>query len=182
MAAMNEFTDGLPDSLRQVLDYHEATKHRFEGFAPGPGFLDWATQPDPFRRYAGARLISLQPIAPADAPGYDAVFTPASIANAIRFTPPGGCVSIRLGYQPPGPLRLEISDTGDGMTEAELARARAGLVAPEPFRRRSGGTGIGLPLVRALALALGATLAFDSRPREGTRVTIDFPPDRLVPV
>ncbi len=76
MAAMNEFTDGLPDSLRQVLDYHEATKHRFEGFAPGPGFLDWATQPDPFRRYAGARLIPLQPIAPADAPGYDAVFTP----------------------------------------------------------------------------------------------------------
>ncbi len=104
------------------------------------------------------------------------------LANAIRFTPPGGSVSIRLVCVPPGPLRLEISDTGDGMTDAELARARAGLVAPEPFRRRSGGSGIGLPLVRALTLALGATLAIDSRLREGTRVTVDFPPDRLLPV
>jgi len=65
-----------PDVIKAVLDYHEATKHRFDGFALGPGFLDWATQPDPFRRYPGARLIRLERIAPTDAPNYDAVFTP----------------------------------------------------------------------------------------------------------
>jgi len=37
-----------------VLDYHERSKHRPDRYAPGPGELDWATQPDPFRRYAGA--------------------------------------------------------------------------------------------------------------------------------
>jgi len=41
------------------LDYHETTKHYFGRFARSRGYLDWATQPDPFRRYPGARLIPL---------------------------------------------------------------------------------------------------------------------------
>jgi SagB-type dehydrogenase family enzyme len=41
------------------LDYHETTKHHFSRFARSRGYLDWATQPDPFRRYPGARLIPL---------------------------------------------------------------------------------------------------------------------------
>ena len=41
------------------LDYHETTKHYFGRFARSRGYLDWATQPDPFRRYTGARLIPL---------------------------------------------------------------------------------------------------------------------------
>jgi SagB-type dehydrogenase family enzyme len=41
------------------LQYHETTKHHFGRFARSRGYLDWATQPDPFRRYAGARLIPL---------------------------------------------------------------------------------------------------------------------------
>lgn len=65
--------------LKPVYDYHEATKHRFEAFASGPGFLDWATQPDPFRRYAGARLIRLETVAPTDEPRYDAIFAAASM-------------------------------------------------------------------------------------------------------
>ena len=39
--------------------YHETTKHYFGRFARSRGSLDWATQPDPFRRYPGARVISL---------------------------------------------------------------------------------------------------------------------------
>ena len=41
------------------LEYHETTKHHFGRFARSRGYLDWATQPDPFRRYAGAALIAL---------------------------------------------------------------------------------------------------------------------------
>ena len=41
------------------LDYHETTKHYFGRFARSRGYLDWATQPDPFRRYPGSRLIPL---------------------------------------------------------------------------------------------------------------------------
>lgn len=35
-------------------DYHERSKHRLNRYAPGPGRLDWANQPDPFRRFEGA--------------------------------------------------------------------------------------------------------------------------------
>ena len=41
------------------LEYHHATKHHFGRFAPSLGYLDWATQPNPFRRFDGARLHRL---------------------------------------------------------------------------------------------------------------------------
>lgn len=62
--------------LKPLLDYHEASKHRFEAFAAGPGYLDWATQPNPFRRYAGARMLTLEQVAESAEPGYDAIFQP----------------------------------------------------------------------------------------------------------
>lgn len=42
-----------------VVAYHERTKHHFHRFAASLGYMDWATQPDPFRRYAGADLVRL---------------------------------------------------------------------------------------------------------------------------
>jgi hypothetical protein len=48
--------------------YHERTKHHFARFAPGPGRLDWANQPDPFRRYAGAALTRLPILGPDEEP------------------------------------------------------------------------------------------------------------------
>ena len=42
-----------------ALDYHERTKHAFNHFARSPGRLDWATQPDPFRRYHGSTVVPL---------------------------------------------------------------------------------------------------------------------------
>ncbi|MEW6751927.1 MAG: SagB/ThcOx family dehydrogenase [Candidatus Latescibacterota bacterium] len=50
---------GLRDATEVAFAYHEATKHHLDRYAPGPGRLDWATQPDPFRRYAGAPLVPL---------------------------------------------------------------------------------------------------------------------------
>ena len=55
--------------IETVLRYHDATKHHFGRFARALGYLDWASQPDPFRRYAGARVVELprgnaQPTAP----------------------------------------------------------------------------------------------------------------------
>ncbi|WP_240905996.1 hypothetical protein [Thiorhodococcus mannitoliphagus] len=45
--------------LRQVYAYHFDSKHRPERYAPGPGGLDWATQPEPFRSFEGAPRIQL---------------------------------------------------------------------------------------------------------------------------
>lgn len=60
--------------MKDVLAYHRLSKHAPERFAPGPGQLDWATQPAPFRRYAGAPLIELWQRPLEETPGYDAPF------------------------------------------------------------------------------------------------------------
>lgn len=57
-------------SLEKVFAYHDATKHHFNAYAPGPGFLDWAMQPDPFRRYAGCEVVPLDKFPHADGPAY----------------------------------------------------------------------------------------------------------------
>ena len=65
--------------------YHERTKHHFARFAPGPGRLDWANQPDPFRRFEGAPLTRLPLLAPDDeprAPAYDTLYAPGAVASA----------------------------------------------------------------------------------------------------
>jgi len=51
--------DGELSAEEIVVAYHERTKHHFHRFAASLGFMDWATQPDPFRRYASAPLVRL---------------------------------------------------------------------------------------------------------------------------
>ena len=68
--------------LEQVLDYHQQTKHHFNAYARGPGYLDWATQPHPFRRYRGAPLIELAKMPPADAPDYELAYVTGQIPSA----------------------------------------------------------------------------------------------------
>jgi SagB-type dehydrogenase family enzyme len=72
----------MPNRLQQVLTYHEATKHHFHAYAPGPGHLDWATQPDPFRRYAGCEVLPLDKFPHADGPAYARALTEGRIAPA----------------------------------------------------------------------------------------------------
>ena len=60
--------------LDHVLTYHEVTKHHLNRYARGPGGLDWANQPDPFRRYGGAPLIKLDHLPPGERPLFEEVF------------------------------------------------------------------------------------------------------------
>ena len=78
----NDESKGNPDALQRVFHYHETTKHHFERSASGPGYLDWATQPDPFRRYAGACLVPLEKIPTTDEPLYDDAFVLSRILPA----------------------------------------------------------------------------------------------------
>ena len=66
-----------------ALDYHEATKHYFNRFARSAGHLDWATQPDPFRRSAGAPVTLLRRDPMAAGQPYDSLFAGAPHAAAI---------------------------------------------------------------------------------------------------
>jgi SagB-type dehydrogenase family enzyme len=71
--------------LETVMRYHERTKHHFNRFAPGPGRLDWANQPDPFRRYAGAPLTRLPILGPGEepvSPAYESLYVRGSVPSA----------------------------------------------------------------------------------------------------
>src|SRR5580658_1755415 len=91
---MNQSPDEYPgakeqNSIETILAYHRRTKHHFQRFAASPGYLDWATQPDPFRTYAGAPRIDLSlgadrlttPFAALHSPGA----VPARPANAAAL-------------------------------------------------------------------------------------------------
>ena len=71
-----------PALLATTLAYHERTKHYPGRFARGPGSMDWATQPDPFRRFAGAALLPLDLSPAGDEPRYEPAFIPGSIPPA----------------------------------------------------------------------------------------------------
>ena len=58
-AEPTSFALGGLSSEEVVVAYHERTKHHYHRFAASPDFMDWATQPDPFRRYPGADLVPL---------------------------------------------------------------------------------------------------------------------------
>ena len=71
------------DPLATVIRYHQETKHHFFRYARALGYMDWANQPDPFRRYEGAPLLRL-PLVPAQdaplSPAYAALYEPGRIA------------------------------------------------------------------------------------------------------
>ena len=72
------------DKIEAVLRYHERTKHHFDRYAPGPGELDWANQPNPFRRYEGAPLVRLPLLGPDDEPAsphYDDLYRRGSVPS-----------------------------------------------------------------------------------------------------
>lgn len=64
-------------------EYHEATKHHFHRHARSLGYLDWATQPDPFRRFEGAPLVPLLFAADHPEPAYDDLFEPGRVAAVL---------------------------------------------------------------------------------------------------
>lgn len=103
------------------------------------------------------------------------------LTNAIKFARRGDRVTIGVAYELGGPLCIVVADTGPGMDEPPLA-LEGGKVANGRSKVRNAGLGIGLPLTRALAEANGAALVIDSSPGRGTRVTIAFGKDRVVPV
>jgi signal transduction histidine kinase len=103
------------------------------------------------------------------------------LSNAIKFTPPGGSVTFTARREACGDLKMEICDTGIGMTEAEVT------VALQPFRqidsslsRRYEGTGLGLPLAKAFIDLHNGKLAVHSAPGAGTRVEILLPASRCL--
>jgi SagB-type dehydrogenase family enzyme len=73
-------TDPTERGVPQALAYHERTKHHLRRYARGPGHLDWDTQPDPFRTFAGAPTIELALLADSLATSYGDLYIPGAVA------------------------------------------------------------------------------------------------------
>jgi PAS domain S-box-containing protein len=103
------------------------------------------------------------------------------LSNAIKFTPAGGQVIVSTALEASGEVVIRVRDTGLGMSERDIETAL------KPFRQlatsgrgRSEGTGLGLPLTKALAEANRASFAIESAVNQGTLIRITFPTTRVL--
>jgi PAS domain S-box-containing protein len=101
------------------------------------------------------------------------------LSNAIKFNEPGGQVIVSSALTDAGSVVIRLKDTGIGMSESEIDTAL------EPFRqidttRKVSGTGLGLPVTKALIEANHASFSIKSRKNEGTLVEVAFPPPQVL--
>jgi two-component system, cell cycle sensor histidine kinase PleC len=103
------------------------------------------------------------------------------LSNAVKFTDPEGRVAVRASLDAAGHLAIGVKDSGRGMSGEDIE------VALQPFRqvatgyaRPQEGTGLGLPLAKALVGLHGGDLEIRSQPGSGTTVTVLIPPTRLM--
>jgi signal transduction histidine kinase len=103
------------------------------------------------------------------------------LSNAIRYTQAGGQVVVSTAYEPSGDVVMRVRDTGIGMTQAEIEQALKPFKQISALKRgRSDGTGLGLPLTKAMVEANRAKFIITSAPSEGTLVEITFPSTRVL--
>jgi PAS domain S-box-containing protein len=101
------------------------------------------------------------------------------LSNAVKFNEPGGQVIIASALTDTGNAVIRVRDTGIGMSDKDIETAL------EPFRqlttsRQTNGTGLGLPLTKALVEANRAYFTIKSKKDEGTFVEVAFPPARVL--
>jgi signal transduction histidine kinase len=100
------------------------------------------------------------------------------LTNAIKFTKEGGQVIVS-GTMVDGELRLRVRDNGVGMTKDEIAFAMQPFHQLDTAPRKQTGTGLGLPVTKALVDANRARLVLSSEPGVGTSADVIFPAERL---
>lgn len=103
------------------------------------------------------------------------------VANAIRFTPAGGSVTVAGQRLDTGETEITVEDTGVGLDPEDIPRALEPFVQVSRDRTRdSGGAGLGLPLSKRLAELHGGWLELRSTPGEGTVVHVMLPASRAI--
>jgi signal transduction histidine kinase len=103
------------------------------------------------------------------------------VIKAIKFTPSGGGVELICRADRESGLAITVADSGVGMSPERMRgvlEALEQIRSPRPGSQQ--GSGLGLPLVKAIMQLHGGNLELTSAENAGTRATVTFPPDRLV--
>lgn len=99
------------------------------------------------------------------------------VANALAHTPPGGTVTLSAARDGDG-VALEVADTGEGIAPEHLRHVFDRFYRADPARQAgSGRVGLGLAMVRAIAVLHGGKASVQSEPGQGTRVLLVLPDD-----
>jgi two-component system, cell cycle sensor histidine kinase PleC len=103
------------------------------------------------------------------------------LTNAIKFTPHGGSIVVKVGWTRSGGQYVSIRDTGPGIPPEEipvvLSSFGRGALA---HKNAEEGTGLGLPIVKGLIELHGGQFRLTSKLREGTEAVVIFPPERVM--
>jgi PAS domain S-box-containing protein len=103
------------------------------------------------------------------------------LANAVKFTPRDGSVSVIAEPTADGGLAIRVRDTGIGMKPEDIPKALAPFGQVDgSLARRFEGAGLGLPLAKALTELHGGRLELDSAPGVGTTATVHLPANRVM--
>jgi two-component system cell cycle sensor histidine kinase PleC len=98
------------------------------------------------------------------------------LSNAVKFTRPGGTVSVTSTVAPTGDVVLRVIDTGIGIAANDIPKALAAFgQVDSSLSRKYEGTGLGLPLTKALVELHGGTLTLESQVNVGTTVCVSLP-------
>ncbi len=103
------------------------------------------------------------------------------LTNAIKFTPIGGHVTIKVGWTGTGGQYVSIRDDGPGIPETELSVVMSSFGRGTLAQKNADeGSGLGLPIVKGLVELHGGNLLLRSKPREGTEAIVVLPPSRVM--
>jgi signal transduction histidine kinase len=102
------------------------------------------------------------------------------LSNAVKFTPAGGRIVATARREEGGGLAISVADTGIGIHARDIERVLQPFGQAESgLARRYEGTGLGLPICKALIELHHGTIAIASAPGKGTTVTVRLPAERV---
>jgi len=104
------------------------------------------------------------------------------LSNAMKFTPARGTIVLSWSFENDGGLAIKVFDTGIGIPVEYIEKAMEPFMQIENYLSKTyGGTGLGLPLSKALMEMHGGSLMIDSAVEVGTVATMSLPPARVRP-
>jgi two-component system, cell cycle sensor histidine kinase PleC len=103
------------------------------------------------------------------------------LTNAIKFTPQGGQVAVKVGWTKAGGQYFSVKDTGPGIPDEEIPLIMSSFGRGSlALQNACEGSGLGLPIVKGLVELHGGVFTLRSKMREGTEVVVVFPPERVM--